>query len=269
MRSQRQHGKCARTQSSIAKPEVMPDEARVVRLVFAWIALDRLSMREACRRLQQAGIPNRHGHGAWYASTLRGMLINTAYVGRAVYGHSRYLPAPPRLWPSRDRAIAYGFSSHRFSLALAEFRRLWSNLAWIERAFAIQIRSHDFICDSPAIRDHPHPATRPTSRVAVPREEWIEVPVPALVDEAMFEAAQSQLAENRQRKRDGLRGPRWLSQVLRYAAAAATPSTGRQCRNRVRTAQRASIANIAASALTGIALGVLRCAATGPCGLTI
>src|SRR3954451_16397694 len=56
--------------------------------------------------------------------------------------------------------------------------------------------------------------TRPSARVAVPREEWIEVPVPALVDAAVFEAAQAQLAENRQRKRDGLRGPRWLLQGL-------------------------------------------------------
>src|SRR4051812_33793627 len=56
--------------------------------------------------------------------------------------------------------------------------------------------------------------TRPSARVAVPREEWIEVPVPALVDAAVFEAAQAQLAENRQRKRDSLRGPRWLLQGL-------------------------------------------------------
>lgn len=143
----------------VARFEVVPEEARAVRLAFAWIGLERLSLREACRRLQQAGIANRHGQGLWYASTLRGMLTNTAYIGRAIYGHSRYMPAPSRLRP---------------------------------------------------IRGHPHPSARPTARVAVGREEWIEVPVPALVDEAVFEAAQDQLAENRRRKRDGLRGPRWL-----------------------------------------------------------
>ncbi len=147
----------------IARFEVVADEARAVRLIFAWVGLERLSLREVCRRLQQAGIPNRRGHGSWYASTLRGMLTNTAYIGRAVYGHSRYLPATPRLRP---------------------------------------------------IRGHPHPSARPTTRVAVPREDWIEVPVPALVDEAVFEAVQGQLVENRQRKRDGLRGPRWLLQGL-------------------------------------------------------
>jgi len=147
----------------VARFEVVPDEARFVRLIFAWIGLERLSLREVCRRLQQAGVQNRRGQGLWYASTLHGMLTNTAYIGRAVYGHSRYLPARPRSRP---------------------------------------------------IRGHSHPPTRPTARVAVPQQEWIEVPVPALVDEGVFEAAQAQLAENRQRKRDGLRGPRWLLQGL-------------------------------------------------------
>jgi len=128
----------------VARFEVVLEEAWAVCLAFAWIGLDRLSLREACRRLQQAGIPNRHGHGLWYALTLRGMLNNTAYVGRAIYRHSRYLPAPPRLRP---------------------------------------------------IRGHPHSSARATARVAVPRGEWIEVPVPALVDPAVFEAVQDQLAE--------------------------------------------------------------------------
>jgi site-specific DNA recombinase len=147
----------------VARFDVAEEEAHVVRQVFAWVALERLSLREVCRRLTGAGCETRRGQPRWYASTIRGMLTNTAYIGRAVYGHSRFLPARPRLRP---------------------------------------------------IRGHPHPSARPTARVAVPREEWIEVPVPALVDEAVFEAAQAQLAENRRRKRDGLRGPRWLLQGL-------------------------------------------------------
>jgi site-specific DNA recombinase len=147
----------------LARFEVVAHEAEVVRLVFGWIAHDRLSLREVCRRLQEARVQSRKGQPIWYASTLRGMLVNTAYIGRAVYGHSRYLPARLRLRP---------------------------------------------------LRGHPHPSARPSARVAVPREEWIEVPVPALVDAAVFEAAQAQLAENRQRKRDGLRGPHWLLQGL-------------------------------------------------------
>ena len=51
-------------------------------------------------------------------------------------------------------------------------------------------------------------------RVAGPREEWIEIAVPALIELGMFEAAQAQLAENRKRKRYSQSGPRWLLQGL-------------------------------------------------------
>lgn len=45
----------------VARFEVVPEEARVVRLIFAWIGLDRLSLREVCRRLQRAGCRTRSG----------------------------------------------------------------------------------------------------------------------------------------------------------------------------------------------------------------
>ena len=147
----------------VARYEVVEEEARLVRLIFAWVGLDRLSLREVCRRLQQAGCPTRRGSGRWSVSTLHGMLNNPAYVGRAVFGRSRFLPARPRLRP---------------------------------------------------IRGHPYPSPRPTSRMSMPREEWIEIPVPPLVDEAVFEAARAQLDENRRRKRDRQHGPRWLLQGL-------------------------------------------------------
>jgi site-specific DNA recombinase len=105
----------------------------------------------------------RCGATHWYASTIRGMLLNSTYIGRAIYGHARYVPAPPKLRP---------------------------------------------------IRGHPQPCRRPSARIVVPREEWIEVPVPALVDPAVFEAAQVQLNENRRRKRASCKGPRWLLQGL-------------------------------------------------------
>jgi site-specific DNA recombinase len=44
--------------------------------------------------------------------------------------------------------------------------------------------------------------------------EWIGVPVPPLVDEALFEAAREQLAENRRRHRQHARGQRYLLQGL-------------------------------------------------------
>ena len=65
------------------------------------------------------------------------------------------------------------------------------------------------------VRNHPpHAAARPTTRVPIPPEEWVPVPVPAIVDPAVAEAARAQLAENRRRKREQLRGPGWLLQGL-------------------------------------------------------
>ena len=172
----------------VARFEVAPDEARVVRLIFAWVGLERLSLREVCRRLEQAGCPTRSGATRWCASTIRSMLANPAYIGRAAFGHSRCLPARPRLRP---------------------------------------------------IRGHPQPSPRAIARVAVPREEWIEVPVPALVDPAVFEAVRAQLEENRRRKRHGRLGPRWLLQGLTvcrrcgYAYYGKTaPRAGRRDRSR-------------------------------------
>ena len=147
----------------VARLEIVPEEARFVRLIFAWIGLDRLSLREVCRRLQQAGCRTRSGTTRWWASTLHGMVENPAYTGTAMYGRFRAVEPKPRLRP---------------------------------------------------IRNHPTHSSRPTTRVPVPSEDWVAVPVPALVDPAVAEAARAQLEENRRRKREQSRGPGWLLQGL-------------------------------------------------------
>jgi site-specific DNA recombinase len=154
---------CRDQGGGVARFEVVEDEARIVRSIFAWVGIDRLSLRAVCRRLQQMGCKGRRGLRHWSATTIRGMLDNPAYIGRAVLGRSRIVPAAPRL-------------------------RL--------------------------IRRNSRPVPSATQRVPGRREEWIEVAVPALVDPAVFEAAQSQLEENRKRKRESGRGPRWLLQGL-------------------------------------------------------
>src|SRR5271156_5602618 len=117
----------------VARFEVVEEEAHIVRLIFAWIGLERASMREVCRRLERMGCQTRQGAARWYASTIHGMLDNPAYIGRAVFGRVHYGPARPRPRP---------------------------------------------------IRGHPLPSPRPSQRILAPREEWIEIPVPALVDPA-------------------------------------------------------------------------------------
>jgi len=48
----------------------------------------------------------------------------------------------------------------------------------------------------------------------VPREEWILIPVPAIVEPEVFEVVQEQLRENQHRARRGKRGVRYLLQGL-------------------------------------------------------
>ena len=61
------------------------------------------------------------------------------------------------------------------------------------------------------LRRHPQPARKPSFRVPVPRAEWIEIPVPALVAPTVFEAAQAQTGENRRRRRERLAPPRLVA----------------------------------------------------------
>ena len=55
---------------------------------------------------------------------------------------------------------------------------------------------------------------RAQSSYDVPREEWQPIPVPAMVDEALFAAVDEQLQENRRRARARQRGARYLLQGL-------------------------------------------------------
>src|SRR5919112_392156 len=54
----------------------------------------------------------------------------------------------------------------------------------------------------------------PRRRFLAPIEQWITIPVPALIDTALFEATQEQLGENRRRRRQRKAGARYLLQGL-------------------------------------------------------
>ena len=146
----------------VARVEVVPEPARFVRLMFAWVGLDRLSLREVCRRLQDAGVPTATGQVRWDPTTIARIVRNPAYRGQAMFGRLRSVPPPakPPLRPRRGQALP-----------------------------------------------------RTSCSVATPPEQWIAIPVPAIVDPVVFEAAQAQLDENRRRKRDRRRR-RWLLQGL-------------------------------------------------------
>jgi site-specific DNA recombinase len=81
----------------------VPDEAAVVQSLFTWVAHERCSLREACRRLEKQRIPTRSGRRLWEAATIRGILRNPAYRGQAAYGKTRIGERRPRLRPQRGR----------------------------------------------------------------------------------------------------------------------------------------------------------------------
>lgn len=58
-----------------------------------------------------------------------------------------------------------------------------------------------------------HPR-RAASDYTVPREGWVFIPVPPLIDEALYDTVQEQPAENRRRARHSRRGARYLWQGL-------------------------------------------------------
>jgi len=61
-----------------ARSELRPDEARVVRQLFAWGGGDRLTMGAVCRRLTQAGERTRTGKTVWDRSVVWGILKQPA-----------------------------------------------------------------------------------------------------------------------------------------------------------------------------------------------
>lgn len=63
-------------------------------------------------------------------------------------------------------------------------------------------------------RNRPDPPRRTYSVYVTPPEERVPIEVPALVGEELYQAIAEQLAENRQRNREGGRGARYLLQGL-------------------------------------------------------
>jgi len=81
--------------------EVVFEEARVVQRIFEWVGQERVSLREVCARLGDMGVKTRTGGTRWDASTVWGILQNTAYIGKAAYGKTRKTETRQRIRPMR------------------------------------------------------------------------------------------------------------------------------------------------------------------------
>jgi site-specific DNA recombinase len=79
-----------------ARFDIVLEEARVVRQIFAWVAQERCTLEEVRRRLQAGGVPTRTGKPRWHHRTIWDLLQNPAYAGRAAFGRTRSVPLQPR-----------------------------------------------------------------------------------------------------------------------------------------------------------------------------
>nr|WP_229803563.1 recombinase family protein [Halomonas qijiaojingensis] len=138
-------------------------EAKVVRQIFHWVGVDRLSIGEVVRRLDGQGVTTRTGKSHWDRSVIWGMLQNPAYMGRAAFGKTKATAPQSKMRPPRHSAEVH------------------------KKGVSVTRQS---------------------------RDEWIEIPVPALVSEALFSAVQEQLEENRKYARLRRRGAAYLLQGL-------------------------------------------------------
>jgi site-specific DNA recombinase len=69
--------------------EINEYEASIVRMIFNWVACDKLTLRAVVRRLQELGIqPRKSKRGVWNTSTLTSLLRNETYIGIAHWGAS-------------------------------------------------------------------------------------------------------------------------------------------------------------------------------------
>ena len=75
-----------------ARFEPVAEQARVVKQIFSWIAQDRCSLSEVCRRLQKAGELTATGKRIWSRQTVWHILQNPAYQGQAAYGKTHMMP---------------------------------------------------------------------------------------------------------------------------------------------------------------------------------
>ena len=86
-----------------ARYEVNEPQAEVVRQIYRWVALERCSIGEVCRRLQAQSVPSPRGKDFWDRTTVWGILQNRAYVGQARFGKTRVGPLRARLRPQRGK----------------------------------------------------------------------------------------------------------------------------------------------------------------------
>jgi site-specific DNA recombinase len=117
-------------------------ESEVVRLIYAWLVDEQMTIRQILKRLNASSWLPRSGRKPWSPSTVHHILADPVYRGTAYSNRYQFVP------PEKPRGLRKPQSSEN------------------------------------------------TCRRLKPQEEWIPIPVPALITQELWDRAQAQLARN-------------------------------------------------------------------------
>src|SRR6516162_11460213 len=72
-----------------AQYQIVFEEARIVKQIFEWVGVERLSLREVERRLRKLSIRSPKGKSTWDPEVIGKLLKHPAYKGSATFGRTR------------------------------------------------------------------------------------------------------------------------------------------------------------------------------------
>lgn len=147
--------------------EINEEEAKWVRLMFQWAAKDRMNCQQIADHLTDLGVPTPRGRSSqWHRSTVAGILRNTVYYGQAALNKidARGIQSL--------RQFPKAYRRSKYEALMKSGRR--------EEAekFLLTFRKR-------------------------PKEDWVFVPVPAIVDRTLWEEVQAWL-DTHSKQRSGL-----------------------------------------------------------------
>ncbi|RJR29225.1 recombinase family protein [Candidatus Microgenomates bacterium] len=123
--------------------KINTQEAEVVKMIFRWVANERITIRTIVKRLKKMGIkPRKSEREVWNTSTLSTLLRRKDYIGTTYYN-----------------------------------------------------RSYAIVPEHP-LKDIKYKRIKKTSRRFKPKEDWISISAPAILDVSLYQKVQKQLKEN-------------------------------------------------------------------------
>jgi site-specific DNA recombinase len=75
--------------------EPVDGEAYWVARMFEWLVEERMTLRGIATRLNEEGVPTKHGAPRWTTATVRYILRNPIYMGEFAWSKSSPIPGPP------------------------------------------------------------------------------------------------------------------------------------------------------------------------------